>query len=161
MADSYLLTVEKALETHLTTELQAVDAEVKIHRGRDRLGASDKAPAVSFLQALDVDNQVSEAFDANVRSDGKIYLLAGYGINYDATHKLLADTKKALSKLRDRKEPNHMLGEGFTNPLVAKIDVAMGVVRPTDKEMSSKYSFFWLPVRILLTEDMNDPYKLP
>ncbi|MDA3808274.1 MAG: hypothetical protein PF440_10255 [Thiomicrorhabdus sp.] len=172
MADSYILTVEKALTTHIETEVAGgLDLTGKVFRGRDRLGRDEPLPMVTLLQAAEIDESFFPVGDGAERNDWKVYLIQGFtgrgpmNTPTDSVHPLLAEVKRILAPINDFRSVHHGLkAYNISNPtrgIIADIQISTGLVRPPDADLSPDSSYFWLPVRLNLVENLNDPYALP
>jgi len=77
----------------------------------------------------------------------------------DPAHLLLAEVKRVLALERRKtnwdRPQNGILGLGRD---IVTMYIEPGVVRPAD-ELSSK-AYFWLTLRLEITEDLADPYGL-
>jgi len=174
MADSYLMTVEKSLRQHLVNTLPSettVGEDVFI--GRERFGHGDPDTMISILQAPDLETMPDHAGTGNVRKENKLYFIQGWVYNrspiYDdqdpslSSHLLLAEVKKSLSMLMDMNSSFFLMKNYNSggNGLVSDIIVASGLVRPPDAQISPDASYFWLPVKLGILENIKDPYALP
>lgn len=168
--DSYILTVEKALTDYLSAGIP--DIANSTHRGYDRLGKDIPDQVLSIIQASDIDdNSMSVGDSMSQRLDTKLYLIQGW-VKYadffnptDDAHGLLAEVKKLLNELNVMDSVHAGLKgyntSGSGKQLISYINISSGLVRPPDQDVSSKHSYFWLPVQIGLLEEVADPYKLP
>ena len=171
MADSVILAAEKALTTHLETYLtpaegSSFDMTDRVFRGRVRFG-SEPIPMLSLIQAPEIDIETLGAGQGIKRSEGKLYNIQGWVEDdvanpTDPAHALMAEVKKALSRIVDPDSEQYMLKN--QNPsgrgMFSELDVSMGLVRPPEQGISDK-AYFWLPVRIGFVEILSDPYALP
>lgn len=163
MADSYILTVEKALTDHIATK-----TAYQTYRGRVRMGRNDPLPMIGLLQAADIDEVFQEAGQGLKRADAKVYLIQGWAIDdrdnpTDPAHELLANVKQALSELVVTESPNYMLkayNVESGKPLIGDVKISTGLVRPPDMGISDT-AYFWLPIRVTLLENIATPYALP
>lgn len=172
MADSYLLTVEKALASHIEAEVSGagrpLDVTGAVFRGRASYGRGDPSPMISILQSPDIEVETNSAGTETLRKGSKLYLVQGWVEDdprnpTDPAHEMLAEVKRAVAALMgDFDDPKYGLRQHSANnqPLVESIDVGVGLVRPPD-EVSPSQAYCWLPVRIGLVESIDDPYAIP
>lgn len=176
MSDPYMLVVEKAITDHLETKMTengVFDMTGAVYRGRGRIGgfqSREPLPMISLIMAPEVEPENIEAGMGRSRTRKVLYFIQGWAplgdlkTETDEAHRLLAETKKALSSvLFPEENPYYMLRaynpEGSN--LLASLDLGLGIVRPPEDDVSPTVSYFWLPVMLGLIEDPADPYGLP
>lgn len=174
MADSYILQVEKAVVKHIGDTIEGFDLSGAIWRGRVRIGgrgSNEPLPAISLLQAPEVEPETIEAGRGATRMREVLYFIQGWAEMpdidnpTDQAHNLMAAVKKSLAPIMQPpvKNPFYMLkaynDEGVQ--MIEKLELGIGLVRPPDDEVSPNAAYFWLPIRLGLVEDPADPYALP
>jgi len=172
MADSYILTVEKAMadliETTVTTgNGRPFDLTELVFRGRIRYGHNEPIPMVSIMQAPNIDIETVDVGKGRQRATDKTFLIQGWVADdfdnpTDPAHELLAEVKRALGYILDMDSEHYML-QSYSNSgngLVSNIGISSGLVRPPEASISDK-AYFWLPVLVTLVEDLADPYAHP
>lgn len=173
MADPYILVVEKALTNLLRDQLtvangSAVEVAGNVFRGRLRTGNREPLPMIGVLQAPEVDDETTSAGSGTDRVKDVLYLIQGWceGEDLDnptdSAHVLLAETKRVLGMIVDEDSAHYLLRSAHPDgePLIARLSVSVGLVRPPEQAISD-VSYFWLPVRIGFVEDITAPYDLP
>lgn len=131
----------------------------RVFRGRVVFGDDDPLPMISILEAVLPPDQFSAGAPDNPNRHGPWDLMIQGFVDDD--HKnptdpaqfLLADVVSRLAKERNKVYRGGGIF-GFYN--IERLDLGVGVVRPPD-EISSK-AYFWLPVTIVLVEDLTNPY---
>lgn len=176
MADSYILAVEKALTTHIEEQIQGYDLTEAVWRGRVYFGgrgSNEPLPAVSLLQAPEVEPETIEAGRGATRMRQVLYFIQGWesigeNINTqtDGAHNLMAAVKQTLAPIMQPPSRNndfyHLRSYNPSGAdLIESLELGMGLVRPPDEEISPNAAYFWLPIRLGLVESPADPYALP
>lgn len=172
--DSKRLATLKALTAYLNEEITEANgyehtlADGAVTRGRMFYTADDPLPNLSILDNVNPDRfpsiagkQDGEAGEAKTRW---IVLVQGWVEDdkrnpTDPAEQLMADVKKALSKLdhdpnpmsNDPMSEHHLLGG-----LITGLEIEPGVVRPPDENSSQAY--FWLRVILHFVENVRDPF---
>lgn len=172
MADSYILSLEKALTDLIAKQVsilngRPIDLSGVVFRGRQRYGAGEPCPMVNLSQAPNIDIENNGAGDGRRRSSNKTYLIQGWVpddfVNpTDPAHELMAEVKMALSVILDMDSEHYMLKSYHPQgrPMVSNMNVSTGLVRPPESGISDK-AYFWLPVNFELVENIADPYSYP
>jgi hypothetical protein len=166
----------KALTAHLETEVSIAngykhDLAGCVFRGIMRFGDETPPPRVAILEERDADRfpkRVGNDDGISVGQQEDKWFLSIVGhVEDDKLHptdnayELMADVKKALSKLNQddhpeagiTRHPNYMLGG-----LICGITMEPGTVRPTE-EQDSSYGVFWLRAIVAFVEKLEDPYN--
>lgn len=134
------------------------DLAGRVFRGRILFGDSDPLPMVSILEVPLPVEQIPGAPDNPMRTGSWELIIQGFAEDdfnnpTDPAQYLLADVvmRLAVEKRRNRDYELFDMGNTVTN-----LHIGVGVVRPPD-EISAK-AYFWLPVRLEIAEDLDDPY---
>lgn len=172
MADSYILTVEKALVGIIETTVTIAngspfDLTDLVFRGRLRYGHNEPVPMVSLMQAPNIDIETVDVGKGRQRTTDKTFLIQGWVADdfnnpTDPAHELLAEVKQALGQIMDMDSEHYML-QSYSNTgngLISNISISSGLVRPPEASISDK-AYFWLPVLVTLIENLSDPYSHP
>ena len=136
----------------------SVDLANSVYRGRNLFDENDPLPMVCILESPK-EPELAEAPSQTSLFKGPWLLLIQGFVQDDETHPtdpaywLLADVKKALSRIRDEDDDWYMLKLRGT---VNNFSIGSGVVRPADE--ISVNANFWLVVKVDLCEDMADPF---
>lgn len=130
----------------------------RVFRGRVLFGEKDPLPMISILEVPIPPEQVPSAPDNPARTGSWELMIQGFAPDdyenpTDPAQVLLADVvmRLAVEKRRNRDFELFDMGNTVTN-----IFIGVGVVRPPD-EISDK-AYFWLPLRLMMAEDLDDPY---
>lgn len=177
MADSYMLKVEKALCDHVEAFVspaqdRPIDLTDSVFRARAYIGgrgSKEPIPMVSLLMAPEVEPETIEAGLGRKRTRDVLYFFQGWtepGVESetDPAHELLAEVKKALSNLMFPETNDYYMLRAYhpnNRPMIQKLEVGMGLVRPPEDQVSPTAAYFWLPIRLGLIESPADPYELP
>ena len=176
MADSYILQVEKALTDHILNTIEGYDLTDAVWRARGRVGgrgSHEPLPAVSLIQAPEVEPETIEVGRGAVRMRQVLYFIQGWtdiGDDFDnqtdSAHNLMAAVKKSLAPIMTpptkSNEFYHLRNYNPNgNDLIESLELGIGLVRPPDDEVSPTAAYFWLPIRLGLVESPADPYALP
>lgn len=170
-ADPFRLRVLKALTVSLRTITVANgyghDLATSVFRGRTIFGDSDPLPMLSILQPPAPLDQVQST--VAIRTGPWELLIQGFVDDdddnpTDPAELLLADVYKHLAKEAVRVAANgrsrDVLGMGGGMGKANEINtlhMGFGVVRPPDEFVSAK-AYFWLPITLHVTEDLNNPF---
>lgn len=171
--DSKRLACLKALTTHLKTEVTPAngylhDLSNAVFRGRNRFTDADPDVMVSILESPNPDRfpRAAGSSDDGIaeQSDNWTLLIQGWApddpVNpTDPAYELMADTKKALTKIVARSTESgdplrpdvYMLGG-----LIVGLKCEPGTVRPPDEQSSKAY--FWMRVILQFVEKLSDPF---
>lgn len=135
----------------------------KVYRGRIEFGQDTVLPAVSILEAPAPD--IGRFAGANEAMAEKwTLLIQGWALDdkenpSDPAYYLAAAVQAQLARIVDLDDagrpvdkPAHLLGK-----LVTDFELGPYVVRPFDTKTSSR-AFFYLPVRVGLARNVNQPY---
>lgn len=143
------------------------DTPQKCFRGRVVFGDTDPLPMVSLLEAVLPSEQYPGAEDNPNRNGPWDLMVQGFVDDdfenpTDPAQFLLADVVRRLAIERKKVYGSGVsFGSGspgvFGFKNITRLDLGVGVVRPPD-EISAK-AYFWLPVSIVLVEDLTDPYN--
>lgn len=175
MADSYILQVEKAVTSHILDTIEGYDLTNAVWRARGRIGgrgSNEPLPAVSLIQAPEVEPETIEAGRGEVRMRQVLYFIQGWADiqshnnQTDEAHNLMAAVKKCLAPIMQPPTKNnefyHLRSYNPNgNDLIESLELGIGLVRPPDDEVSPNAAYFWLPIRLGLVESPADPYALP
>ena len=169
MADSNRLAILKALSTYLETEITPLNGYEndldRVYRGRMLFGTEDRTPFLSISDALNPDREPRWAGDyRRVQKESWVLLLQGIAVDdrdnpSDPAHQLLADTKRALGKLRARVYDRRNELEGSALSMVLGLGIEPGTVRPIDE--TSERAVFWLRIVLEVAEDFDDLFWSP
>jgi len=135
------------------------ETPIKVFRGRVVFGDKDPLPMVSLLEAVLPGEQYPGAPDNPNRHGPWDLMVQGFVDDdfdnpTDPAQFLLADVVRRLALERN----NVYRGTGiFGFQNITRLDLGVGVVRPPD-EISAK-AYFWLPITLILAEDLTDPYN--
>lgn len=161
MADSYRLSVLKALTNHLKTITPAngytgYDLSNAVFRGRTVFGEDDPIPMVSILEAPRSDIGTFAGENQHRKEDWSL-LIQGWAYDdivnpTDPVYGLMDVVETHLFRLVqvDNTSGNAVYpAEYLLGRSIAGLTVSPGVVRPPMEQVSSK-AFFYLPIRITL-----------
>ncbi len=167
MADSYRLSVLKALTTHLkgitpangyTAAQWGLDYDLsdKVFRGRTVFGEGDPIPLVSILESPRSDPGLFTDEGYQRKEDWSL-LIQGWATDdvdnpTDPAYGLMDVVEHRLMRLiavSEHTGTELYPDEYLLNRSVADVRVSPGVVRPPMEQVSSK-AFFYLPVRLTL-----------
>lgn len=159
-----------AIMKRLTTLLQSIgpgtgyatDMSTRVFRGRSVYGENDPLPMVAIIEPPVPVDQLPSPVGADASSGNWDILIQGFLADdpknpTDPAHILVAQVRSVLVKERaSRSNPDvGMLGTGARASRVDDIFIGAPVVRPPD-EISAK-AYFWLPVTLVIQEDLDDP----
>lgn len=133
-------------------------------RGRIIFGDGDPIPMLSLVETP---NPIIQEQSSPVNSVSKgqypLYVQGWVADDYknptDPAHYLLADVKRALSKIRERPsdaQPGNFQAWNLDN-LVSDIVIGQGIARPAEDMVSNK-AFFWLDISLEIVENLDTPY---
>lgn len=130
----------------------------RVFRGRVVFGDSDPLPMVSILEVpLPPDQFPSTSPNPNRFGPWQLmiqgFLWDDENDPTDPAQYLVADVVSRLAQERVKKYDSLILGF----ECIDDINIGVGVVRPPD-EISAK-AYFWLPIDIVLAEDLTRPYS--
>lgn len=126
-------------------------------RGRVVFGETDPLPMTAVLEVVIPPDQYPSAPDNPNRHGGWDLMLQGFVDDdfenpTDPAQYLLADVVSRLAKELPRVYEDGIFGM----KAITELRLGVGVVRPPD-EVSAK-AYFWLPVTVVLVEDLSNPY---
>jgi hypothetical protein len=130
----------------------------KVFRGRLSFGEKDPLPMVSILEVPIPLEQIPEAPDNPARKGPWELIVQGFVQDdpenpTDPAQHLMAAVVKRLAIEKKRNRDFDILGMGDD---VINLTLGVGVTRPPD-DISSK-AYFWLPIRLTVAEDLDNPY---
>ena len=164
MDDSKRLMVLKALTAQLLT-IQIANgyqfdmAEKSVFRGRPKLSEEVVLPALSVLESpRQVPTEPPNRRAGVTKEVWELYITGWVKDDIvnptDDAHRLLADTKKALSKVFDERDDAVYMFGG----LIYGLQFDGGICRPPDEHSDKAY--FLLSLQVDFVEDTGDPYDL-
>ena len=130
----------------------------RVFRGRVLFGEKDPLPMIVILETPIQPEDLPGAPDNPARSGAWDLTIQGFVDDdhenpTDPGHYLAADVIRRLAVEKRRNRDFELFGMGNT---VTDIRIGVPVVRPPD-ELSSK-AYFWLPVTLVIAEDLDKPY---
>ena len=164
--DPFRLRVQKSL-TEAFKQIQiangfSVDVS-DVQRGRVYFGEETPLPFISILEdPIAADGSFSASAGDSALTDYEL-MVQGFVKDEaanptDNAHFLMADVKKRLIQLRsDEQHPDLIFRFGPKANTVVEIRFDAGVARPADEISATAY--FWLRVRLVLAEDLDEPLK--
>lgn len=171
MADPKRLVILKAICAHLEATVRVsrganFDLAGQVFRGRMVFGEDEPLPAVSILDAVNVDSELKpDRAAGSVQTEKYTLLVQGWAPDdrqnpTDPAHRLMADVKKALALFMDPRSSTtyRMPAPGAPGGLILSCGIEPGTVRPPDQVSSRAY--FFLRFTVALKESLADPFKL-
>ncbi len=177
MADSQKLKVMKALTVHLQAMNPdntdpATEAPYDIDMSGDQVqrgrrffseGETVDQPLISILEATKFPEPITVA-EKLLRKSMWLLLVQGFVKNepvnpLDPAYDLLAKTEMRLARIckMNRQGNGEYPGEYRLDGLIDSLVIGEGIVRPSDPQVSPS-AFFYLPVAVEITRDLNNPY---
>lgn len=131
----------------------------RVFRGRTVFGDSDPIPMVSILETPIPPDQVKMPNNSPLVTGLWELELQGWVEDdrqnpTDPAYRLCADVKMRLAKAN----VEGMDGGVFGIKRCDRLEIGPGIVRPPD--MTSDKANFWLTIRVFVTEDASDPYRV-
>lgn len=175
MADSWQLTILKALTAHLEEitpdhpNVYEFDLSESVYRGRLQFGSDDEGPLVLIVEHLAADIAVDVAGLQNTESSQTwILLLQGWMKQSDVhptdgVYNLKAAVELQLSRLiqmdgqGDPMYPDEFM-LGLYKKCITGISIGPGVVSVATREEAANKAFFYLPVGIGLATTIYEPF---
>lgn len=158
--------LQAQLETITPANGYPFDLTGKVFRGRILLGADIKPlPAVSMIEASRPDAATQFTGDwSEIRREGWTILIQGLTeedmLNpTDNAYHLEAAVEKCLAKILEVDRKGDPVDPVLFNlgGLITSLEIAPPVVRPPEDKVSST-GFFFLPIRVGLVGNLNQPY---
>lgn len=140
-----------------------IDITGRVYRGRIEFGDDTTLPAVSILEAPAPDiGRFAGATQAI--AEKWTLLIQGWALDdkanpSDAAYYLAAAVQQQLARIIDLDQAGRAVDKDayLLGKLITDFEIGPHVVRPFDTKTSSR-AFFYLPVRVGLARNVNQPY---
>lgn len=135
--------------------------KARVYRGREGFGFNDPRPMLAILEdPAAIDRLFGTSTSVAAAGDWPLFITGFVEDDSenptDPAHILSAEVEKRLIELKTQEYD--ILGLGGRKPCVTGVKIGRPVCRPADGEVSD-VAFFFLPLTLTLSEDLENPFS--